>query len=207
MKNEGTKNVLLGVLIVGLVSMTVAFAALSTTLKIENTAEVAAQSWDVEIANWAESSKGPAVTVTPGTVDSTSVTGYNFAFTEPGQSVVYTFNIVNKGTIAANNTSVTVGTPTCYNYDENATDHKGTPAESCPITYTVNCADTALKTNASGYDVLDLTGTNTPGTPVTAGTKACTYTVTLNENSSGNTYNQPRIVVDGLDVIFNYAQN
>ena len=206
MKNEGTKNIILGVLIVGLVSMTVAFAALSTNLSINNTAEVAAQSWDVELANWAkDNSTGTGVDVTTGSIGTTSITGFKFGFSAPGQSITYNFNIVNKGTINAKNTAVTVGTPKCYTKTDGTT--KGAEAASCPITFTVNCASTALTTNANGYSSLDLTGTTT-GTPVTAGTKACTYTVTLNaSNDTTNSYNQPRVLVEGLNVSWDYAQN
>lgn len=47
-----TKNILLGVLIVGVISMTIAFAALSTRLNINGEANVSATSWNVHFQEW-----------------------------------------------------------------------------------------------------------------------------------------------------------
>ena len=46
------KNILLGVLIAGVVSMTVAFAALATNLKINGTTNIAATRWNVHFQNF-----------------------------------------------------------------------------------------------------------------------------------------------------------
>ena len=46
------KNVLLGVLIVGVLAMTVAFAALATNLTINGTANIAATKWNIRFEDW-----------------------------------------------------------------------------------------------------------------------------------------------------------
>jgi len=51
--NERKKNILLAVLVVGIISMTVAYAALSTTLNINGSASVQNidQSWNIHFAH------------------------------------------------------------------------------------------------------------------------------------------------------------
>ena len=55
------KNILLGLLIVGIISMTIAFAALTTRLSLNGTANVAATSWNIHFDSW--------TSVTQSTVD------------------------------------------------------------------------------------------------------------------------------------------
>ena len=103
--SDKSKNILLGVLIVGLVSMTVAYAALSTSLNISGTATVAATTWNVRIEGWALDNSSTATGATTGTsTDTTNVTKIeNFTATlnKPGDFVKYNFTIANRGTIAA----------------------------------------------------------------------------------------------------------
>ena len=103
--SEKSKNILLGVLVVGLVSMTVAYAALSTNLKINGTATVAATKWNVRIEGWALDNSSTATGSTTGTsTDSTNVTkieGFTATLNKPGDFVKYNFKIANRGTIVA----------------------------------------------------------------------------------------------------------
>ena len=109
------KNILLGVLIVGVIAMTVAFAALSTNLRINGSANVAATSWNIHFYNWqkvdlAQGTTGhtntavyPAVNQL-STSDSTNITkveGVNVTLNQPGDVAKYTFEIVNDGSITA----------------------------------------------------------------------------------------------------------
>ena len=102
---ENTKNILLGVLIVGLVAMTVAYAALTTQLQISGTANVAATTWNVKIENWALDSSTTATGATAGTPslspNITKIEDFTATLNKPGDFVKYTFNIANRGTIAA----------------------------------------------------------------------------------------------------------
>ena len=106
------KNILLGVLIIGILSMTIAFATLSTRLNIGGTAEVTAQNWKIVINNWTRDTSvtsavagqtNTAEEVTPGLPanNTVSVSGLVVRFKQPGDRVKYTFNIANEGTIDA----------------------------------------------------------------------------------------------------------
>ena len=114
--SERNKNILLGVLIVGILSMTVAFAALTSRLNIGGTTNVAATRWNIHFQNWALDT---ASTITVGSntqhntaeypavnqltmSDNTNVTkveGINVTLNQPNDYVKYTFEIKNDGTI------------------------------------------------------------------------------------------------------------
>ena len=173
--SDKSKNILLGVLIVGLVSMTVAYAALSTSLNISGTATVAATTWNVRIEDWAAASSGNTATdINPGsTSDSTNVTKIeNFSATlnKPGDTVTYNFKIANRGTIAAVkssfDTSITVQTNTATSGDP--VWDEGT---------TVPNSNNAYGTLTNG-DV-DYTLTCTGDTPLAAGAVSNTCSLTL----------------------------
>ena len=50
--SERNKNILLGVLVVGVIGMTVAFAALTSRIKLNGTANVAETRWNIHFQNW-----------------------------------------------------------------------------------------------------------------------------------------------------------
>ena len=108
------KNILLAVLIVGVISMTVAFAALSTNLKIQGSANVAEMSWNIHFQNWALDTEStvnghtntavyPTVSELTKTLSPniTKVEGVNVTLSQPGDYAKYTFEIINEGTIDA----------------------------------------------------------------------------------------------------------
>ena len=199
---DKSKNILLGVLIVGLVSMTVAYAALSTTLTINGTAEIPATKWDVEITDWTDATPGTGytgkvntATHPAATVSSTAITNLAVTLNQPGDQAVYTFNVTNKGTIDAKLASKSVG---CK---ESAASDAATVA--CPeaITYTISCAEGAQTEN----DTLSAAASDT-----TAGwnKKACTLTVKYNDatNTGGGVYNQSSVTAH-LYATWLYEQN
>ena len=100
MKNNKSKNILLGVLAVGLVGMTVAYAALSQKLDIKSTAKVKASTWDIHFENLSTAQTvGTGKVVTEPTLSATQITGLNVKLQKPGDSVSYIFDIKNAGTI------------------------------------------------------------------------------------------------------------
>lgn len=110
--SEKTKNVLLGVLIVGLVSMTVAYAALSQTLTINGSAKVqqASTSWNVHFTTEDDNSKEAIeylgyATLTNSSdslnVQATTVTAPDVTLKAPGDKVSFYFDVINDGQINA----------------------------------------------------------------------------------------------------------
>ena len=131
--------------------MTVAFAALSTNLRINGTASVPNVNWNIHFSGWALDT---ASTVTEGGVthqntavypsiaqltqslapNVTLVEGLNITLYQPGDYAKYTFNIVNDGTIDAKLDNFT-HTMTCES------------GKNCDfLDYTVECKDSQLNT-------------------------------------------------------------
>ena len=104
-----TKNIILIILIVGLVVMTVVYAALSTALRIGGTANISEAKWDIHFANF-DDTHIPANAVGGGTntgviksvsTNATAITNLKVDLKKPGDTIKYKFDIVNAGTIDA----------------------------------------------------------------------------------------------------------
>ena len=157
--SEKSKNILLGVLIVGLVSMTVAYAALSTTLTINGTASIPETKWDIRITDWAAdypstitkannaTMTNTASETTAASVAATSISNLAVRLNQPGDKAVYKFKIANYGTIGAKLAS---------NLSTSCTIPDGQSTTNCPdyINYEVTCtsAATAGQTLAARVD-------------------------------------------------------
>ena len=120
---ERTKNILIAVLIVGLVSMTVAYAALTQVLNINASAKVLSKSstWNVHFANLGTLYKH-------GLSGTTTLQGLEANLSAPGDYVAYKFDIVNDGTINAKVSGITL------------------PNMSTGVTYTGSASDSTKKT-------------------------------------------------------------
>ena len=169
------RNILLGVLIVGVISMTVAFAALSTNLSINGTAEVSATKWDIHFANGQDNTPGTHLdgktnkgTITGLQFAATSITNFTATLYQPNDEVVYNFDIVNDGTIAGQLDNFTK-TITCN-------------SASCDmITYTITCED-ASHNDANQSDYILASGASV----------SCEMKIKYNDqtNSNNGTYTQ-----------------
>ena len=178
--SEKSKNILLGVLIVGLVSMTVAYAALSTNLAINGTANVAATRWDIHftgiqdktstLSNTLGSATNDAAVTSLGTLDSnggTLIDGLTITLAKPGDIAEVDFNIVNTGTIDAklNTFSKTIalgeGSPVSTDVND-------------VVTYTIKCG--SPEADPAQDDEL----------VKTSGSVACKLKVQYNELTSAN---------------------
>ena len=156
-------------LIVGLVSMTVAYAALSTNLAINGTASVDATSWDIHFTNVKDATAGANTlggtnegTVTSmGTLDGTSgyatsavgtlIDGVTVNLKKPGDFVKIDFDIVNTGSIDAKLASfsktIAKGSDSAITGDIN----------DC-ITYTIKCNSATPEANAPAQELARSTG-------------------------------------------------
>ena len=119
MRNERSKNILLGLLVVGLVSMSIAYAALSSTLKIGNsdtTATVHGGTWNIIFENGsAQTPVGNDVTwVGTPTLTNGKISGIraNFGLTSNGE-IKYRFRMSNYGNIDAKITNQVIINKTC----------------------------------------------------------------------------------------------
>ena len=195
---DSKKTVLLIVLGFGITAMTIAFAALSTNLRISGTASVPSTTWNIHFQNWAVDT---ASTVTVGsniqqntavypsisTLENsmslkpnvTKVENIDVTLYQPGDYAKYTFQIINEGSIDAS----------LDNFEKALTCASG---EDCShISYTVECTDLP---NSGGNNVL----IGHPTLAKNGGLAYCTLEVKYldqtnqNSNSAGSvqTYNQ-----------------
>ena len=200
---DKSKNILLGVLIVGLVSMTVAYAALSTTLTINGTASIPATKWDVEITDWTDATPGTGytgkvntATHPAATVSSTAITNLAVQLKQPGDIATYSFNISNLGSIDAKLAS----------FDYHCKVGTGASATACDNTvlrYEISCAPAATTPGQVLAKASDITDAST------ATKAACTLEVEYLDKATsgeGQTYTQEAINAN-LDATWVYEQN
>ena len=104
-KERRTKTLVVVVLLIVIAGLTVAFAALSTTLNINGTVYLDAAKWGIKFENLSEPVKvGTATTTGMAKIEETKsaeINGINVSLSTPGDKVVYTVDLVNEGTINA----------------------------------------------------------------------------------------------------------
>ena len=104
-KERNGKNLLILALLIVVVSMSVGFALLSTTLNINGTAKVKSSTWDVHFNNLnvkTGSVSGDNV-ATAATISSTNTTlvSYEVTLAKPGDYYEFTVDVVNDGSLDA----------------------------------------------------------------------------------------------------------
>lgn len=117
-KERGAKVIAIVALLIAVVGLTVGYAAYSSTLTINGTANVDPASWKVNFGYKTGNSltgtiKGHATETTAPTLADTTISGFDVTLKAPGDSVTYNFLIKNSGTLNAKLANFTMGTLTC----------------------------------------------------------------------------------------------
>ena len=191
--NNKIQNIVLGVLAVGLIGITVAYASLSQNLTINGTAKVAAATWDVHFEGMnAGTATGYATLPTTGKLaaSGTSVSGNIGTLKAPGDTITYTFNVKNAGSINAKISSITAPNLTCAPV---ASGGSQTVANNvcANLTYTIEYTSESPKTIAVGNTL----------------TSGASKNITLKiVNSSNATLASEDIAVTASPMIINYVQ-
>ena len=117
MYRNNTKNITFGMLalVVSVVAIGLAYAGFTGTLNINGTGNVVSSKWDIYFNNLSNAvTTGTANVVTPATISpKTKIGDYYVELASPGDSVTYTFDVVNDGNFDAVLTTLTKSTPTC----------------------------------------------------------------------------------------------
>ena len=100
-KKKNSSFVVIALLLI--VTISIGYAALSTTLNINGTSTIKIQTWDVHFANVkVTTNTGATVTKAPTiTEGKTTEVTYNVALNKPGSVYEFTVDVVNGGSIAA----------------------------------------------------------------------------------------------------------
>ena len=195
---ERSKNIVVfGVLalIVSVVAISIAYAGFTQNLNINGTGNVKSVRWDVHFSNLGTAvTSGTATQITAPTIKSnnTVIGDYSVQLTTPGDSIYYTFDVVNTGNFNAKLTGVTVGTPSC---------NSSVPAEA-----TVVCGNLS-------YKLYDTTSNNELTTGDNAVLAAKTgvrhFKIVLTYSSSTTAEQLPTadVTVSGLGVTLTYTQD
>ena len=197
-KQRTTKVVALAALFMAIIGMSVAFAAMSTTLQIDGTAAMQTANWDVRFVTGTLNSTTTtyaSITTMP-TLTTNNLGTFQAVLTRPGDTVTFTFDVTNAGTINARineilRNGVVGGTPVCTG---TATDEATATADAAIVcgnlTYTLTYTD--------GGAAVSLNDTLTAGQ---------TRNLTLTLSYTGTTLPSDDVQITGLGITVTYVQN
>ncbi len=99
-------------LCVAVICLSVAYAAMNQTLKVSGEANMRVADWSIHFNNVNASTTGVATYTMPN-VSNTQLSDFGVVLTKPGDSVTFTFDIVNDGGINAVLGTLNKGKPEC----------------------------------------------------------------------------------------------
>ena len=184
------KSLFLIVLLVSVFGLGIAYALLSTTLTISGTTSVSAATWDIHFSNLNASSTGDATYTLPQFTSATALTDYEIVLTKPGDSVTFTFDIVNAGTISSAISSLVKGTPSCSGIAGSSTGTTDGPIVCNNLSYTFTYSDNTV--------------VNVGDTLNKGETKS--VKLTLSYNSSATQVPANDVAISNLDITMIYSQ-
>ena len=205
------KNIILVVLVIGLVGMTIAYAALTQTLYIRDNEVTITTDWNVHFANTAghtnavaSSTGGGATTAIVNqqpTLTSTVISGLRATFRKPGDKVVYQFDIVNEGGIDAKLSTATYSTPTCTSSDANVSS-----SDLATFCQKINYSIVYTGTNTAPATNDDLLVYDEDDSSTYSNVRHCTLTVELDPNTEITDFPGGDITVSNIEATFVYVQ-
>lgn len=201
-KQRKRKVIVIVALLVIIMGVSVAYAAMSTTLNINGTANVVPATWDIHFENLA-----PAVTTGDATDtkdgvpvptisdDTLTISDFDVTLTKPGDSVVYTFDIVNNGTLDAKLSTLTMPLTTALTYVGNNADA------------TQKAADEAIVKSNLEYTLTYAGGTAiVPGTDELAHGATASMVLTISYPLTASTIPLSDVQISGMNIQFVYDQ-
>ena len=205
MKSDRNKNIILIVLIVVLVSMTIAYAALQTQLKIGNndtTATVHGGTWDVHfLANSVSTStSGTGYSLTTPSVSGSSISNVRVRFSDTDDSVTYTFVLQNAGSINAKLSAISPSTltPSCTGLDSTSN------SIVCNnLSYTLSYYGSPTKISDGSIGTSTLSGNLAVNQVLKAGEQ---ISVQLTVSYTGQDLPTDDVMISGLDRTLTFTQ-
>ena len=177
-------------LVLSVIGISVGFAAMSTELKVAGSANVVPASWKIRFDNLSSPViTGAATVVKAPTIQSdTHIGDYAIDLTKPGDSVVYTFDVVNDGSLDAELSTYTFATPTIAGTGETAT------------------ADAAIVQSNLVYTLTYADGTAIQQGDTLAKNESASLKLTVGYKADANTLPTNKVTISGMDITFVYGQ-
>lgn|SRR5574344_656781 len=157
-KNKTTKIIALTALSLAILSISIAFATISTNLKINGSANMS-PAFKVDFTNLSDATiSGNASVDSNPNLKATSLTNVKVLFTALGESVTYKFDLKNNGVIPATISSYVKTSPICVGTNSDPTVATNDASTVCSnITYSLTYTDTGEEVKVG--DVLNINTT------------------------------------------------
>ena len=99
LQDRKTLYLILGLVLVSVFTLSIAYAAMSAVLEIHGNSEVVASSWDIHLEN--AKVKSGSVSANAPSISGTSSVGFDVELNMPGEFYEFTVDVVNEGSIDA----------------------------------------------------------------------------------------------------------
>ena len=99
LQDRKTLYLVLGIVMISVFTLSIAYAAMSTVLEIHGNSEVVASSWDIHLEN--VKVKNGSVSANTPSISGTSSVGFDIELNTPGEYYEFTVDVVNEGSIDA----------------------------------------------------------------------------------------------------------
>ncbi|NLC47836.1 MAG: hypothetical protein GX758_00545 [Tenericutes bacterium] len=132
-KTRTRKVILLGIVLFAVLITSVAFAAIQSELNLKGTAQLKADTFNVQFTNLSSAAlTGNATETQAPTLANYAIQTFKVEFTQTGDAVSYTFVVENTGDMDAKIGTLNIGTPSC-----SSTDTTFAAAVCADLTYTL----------------------------------------------------------------------
>ena len=102
-KQKSIKKIALSALVISVLGLTIAYLAMSRVIKINKNSNITDARWNVHFDNLESKTYGDAQIIKYPTLkyDKTYIGDFSISLTKPGDSVLFTYDVVNSGSLRA----------------------------------------------------------------------------------------------------------
>lgn len=188
MKNKEDRSSLFmacGALLVSVITLTIAYAVLSTTLTIKGSAKINSATWNINITAGDDFTTYGSAKFGYPTIESTTISGMKVDFYQPGDGVRFPFTVRNDGSLDGKLKEVKKGTISC-----SSTNNYNAQKVCENITYTIKYED--------GSEILE-------GDVIKSGGVQF-FVLEIMYNKKNDFITSTEVSIDGIDVVLLYEQ-
>ena len=184
-EDRGTLIMVCVALLVSVITLTIAYAVLSTTLKIKGTAKINSATWNVNITAGDDFTTYGRAKFGYPTIKSTTISDMKVELYQPGDGVKFPFTVRNDGSLDGKLKEVKKGTISC-----SSTNNYNAQKVCENITYTIKYED--------GSEILE-------GDVIKSGGVQF-FVLEIMYNKKTDFITSTEVSIDGIDVVLLYEQ-